>query len=297
MIFSAWRGGQQRDPSEPKVYEGMTGVPLYQPDAPTHDQKRHVVQTFIAVKPLVDIIVGYDTLPFVTCWHVDHEHPRICLPLVSHGQYDFAVDWGDGSNDHITSHDQVETTHVYDLADFKPSFFCWFKEYIVTMTGVVNGVCFEEQKLERLCNAIVQWGSARVDLPRKKISRGRRRHLVERRPKRFLLELELRVQINLHQAKDHLVLAQDQYDYVKNGTYAYHSDPDSVPDSDDDRHHWEDVEEEVERARRYSELLDLFIKWQPLGAEFKTKINCEQVKLESLLGSALNRRLCWKPED
>ena len=39
----------------------------------------------------------------------------IQLPLVSTGTYDFTVDWGDGTTDYITTYDQIETQHTYQV--------------------------------------------------------------------------------------------------------------------------------------------------------------------------------------
>jgi hypothetical protein len=38
------------------------------------------------------------------------------LPLASGGTFDFVIDWGDGTSDHITAYDQAEITHSYTLA-------------------------------------------------------------------------------------------------------------------------------------------------------------------------------------
>ena len=37
----------------------------------------------------------------------------IVLPLHAGGYYDFTVNWGDGSEDHITAYNQSEVTHQY----------------------------------------------------------------------------------------------------------------------------------------------------------------------------------------
>ncbi len=38
---------------------------------------------------------------------------QVTLPLHWSGDYNFIVDWGDGSNDTITDGDQLEKTHTY----------------------------------------------------------------------------------------------------------------------------------------------------------------------------------------
>ena len=41
---------------------------------------------------------------------------QVVLPLQSNGDYDFRIDWGDGTSnrDTITAYDQAEVTHTYD---------------------------------------------------------------------------------------------------------------------------------------------------------------------------------------
>jgi surface protein len=57
---------------------------------------------------------------------------QIALPLVSNGIYDFIVDWGDGSQDTITSWNQAETTHTYATSG----------TYTVSIAGTINGFVF-----------------------------------------------------------------------------------------------------------------------------------------------------------
>ena len=44
----------------------------------------------------------------------------VSLPLTSNGVYDFGVDWGDGSQDQITSYNQSEVTHQYSSTESIP---------------------------------------------------------------------------------------------------------------------------------------------------------------------------------
>jgi len=219
------------------------------------------------------------------------------------------VDWGDGLNDRITSHDQAEATHVYDLGVFNQQREDWnclhfYKHFTVTLTGVVNGICFQEIHQDsgvHHCAVIKQWGSARIDMPLKKKSRARRRLIFQRRPARRRLERELRVQINLNLAREALDWAQSDFDYVFNSEQVQYRNHEH--DSYADWIQWNDslydraCENAVLEERRCSEILNMFVKWQPLGAEFKTNITCGKVRLKYLLGHALNRRLCWTPDD
>lgn len=58
---------------------------------------------------------------FISIWKIAKKdgqdpHYSIKLPLVKTGQYDFVVDWGDGSApERITSYNQKEATHTYEV--------------------------------------------------------------------------------------------------------------------------------------------------------------------------------------
>lgn len=57
---------------------------------------------------------------------------QIQLPLLSSGIYNFIVDWGDGSQDTITTWNQLETLHTYATSGI----------YTVSLTGTINGFVF-----------------------------------------------------------------------------------------------------------------------------------------------------------
>lgn len=54
---------------------------------------------------------------------------QIQLPLISTGNYDFVVDWGDSTTDTITTWNQAETLHTYASEG----------QYTVTITGTIEG--------------------------------------------------------------------------------------------------------------------------------------------------------------
>jgi len=63
---------------------------------------------------------------FTSTWKTDNVHPsspyntytkKIKLYLVSSGTYNFIVDWGDGSESHITTWNQAEVTHGWTIDD------------------------------------------------------------------------------------------------------------------------------------------------------------------------------------
>ena len=55
---------------------------------------------------------------FITYWNVSLAGAsgvnNISLPLSSTGTYNFIVDWGDGTNDTITSYNQPEVIHIFN---------------------------------------------------------------------------------------------------------------------------------------------------------------------------------------
>ena len=65
---------------------------------------------------------------FISVWDTTIES-TIELPLVSSGNYNFSVNWGDGNTDTITTYDQAEKTHTYATIG----------TYTVTITGTIEG--------------------------------------------------------------------------------------------------------------------------------------------------------------
>ena len=65
--------------------------------------------------------------------------------------YDFTVDWGDGSSDHITAWDDAASEHDYTGLD---------DTFIVTITGTMEGWSFYEEPYSNNANMnIAQWGN------------------------------------------------------------------------------------------------------------------------------------------
>ncbi len=84
---------------------------------------------------------GVCSQPFVSVWDTKKdgasEDDQIRLPLVSTGNYDFTVEWGDGTSDQITSYDQDEVLHTYP----EPG------EYTVLITGILEGWSFRGEEI------------------------------------------------------------------------------------------------------------------------------------------------------
>jgi len=244
------------------------------------DEKHHILKSVIQVKALVVIIEEYDTPRFVLQYIMTKADPQISLPLVPEGQYDFTVDWGDGLYDRVTRHDQAEITHVYDGGGLKiveerhqyeygnETYEYFYHQFVVTLAGVVNGISFARGRDKpgvRRCHTIKQWGCARIDVPCKPLIKTRCQLRLEmrRRAVRRCLERKLRVEIHTEMA---------QYASTRN---AY------------DRC----VELSGYETPQYTHLSNMFTKWQPLGAEFKTNIQCNRANLYRLTRSATERRV------
>ena len=75
--------------------------------------------------------IGPILTDFISVWdtNLGDGQPTITLPLVSTGNYNFSVNWGDGTTDTITTYDQAEVTHTYATGGV----------YTITITGTIEG--------------------------------------------------------------------------------------------------------------------------------------------------------------
>ena len=75
------------------------------------------------------------------------------LPLVSSGNYNFNVNWGDGNNDTITSWNQIEKTHTYDFGG----------TYTVSISGTIEGWSFELSNIDyEKLTQIIKFGKLKL---------------------------------------------------------------------------------------------------------------------------------------
>ena len=70
---------------------------------------------------------------FVSVWKMSDTDKSITLPLREGFNYDFTVDWGDGSSSQVTSYDDTDITHTYGAAG----------DYTVTISGLVEAWFFD----------------------------------------------------------------------------------------------------------------------------------------------------------
>ena len=107
---------------------------------------------------LLSLILTSSGSDFITKWNTNvnswETQKTISLPLTESGIYNFTVDWGDGTLDHITSFDQAEVTHTY-LSE---------GEYTVTISGKIQGWAFsgDSSNAEKILE-VTQWGSLEID--------------------------------------------------------------------------------------------------------------------------------------
>jgi len=57
--------------------------------------------------------------PFTTRWRLDDADKTIALPLPVAGEYDFVVDWGDGTTGIVTAYNDAAIMHTYTTAGIK----------------------------------------------------------------------------------------------------------------------------------------------------------------------------------
>jgi hypothetical protein len=91
-------------------------------------------------------------MPFVSTWKTDYagvsNSDQITIPAHLYGSYDCIVDWGDGTQDTITTYDDPAWTHTY------PS----IGSYTVTITGVFTNIRFNTGGDRLKITEISEWG-------------------------------------------------------------------------------------------------------------------------------------------
>lgn len=95
---------------------------------------------------------------FISLWNTSKvsqcssENNQIELPLESGGNYDFFVDWGDGTNNSITNWNQIEKKHTYSTSGV----------YMLIIDGKIIGWRFENPCDSLKLVEIQQWGCLRL---------------------------------------------------------------------------------------------------------------------------------------
>ena len=115
---------------------------------PHHEQK----QTTTSVEFTIHNAQNPDE--FLSVWDTTKTNPvsslsnQVTLPLQSGGDYNFIVDWGDGSNNTITDGDQLEKTHTYTSEGV----------YTISITGKIIVWWFGNGRDRLKILEIQQWG-------------------------------------------------------------------------------------------------------------------------------------------
>jgi surface protein len=88
------------------------------------------------------------TIAFVTEWRIIGDDKTLTLPLITSGQYDFEVDWGDGTQNHITT---CTASHTYPSQG----------TYQVSISGLIKGWKATDMPGFRLLD-VCQWGCIKL---------------------------------------------------------------------------------------------------------------------------------------
>ena len=95
---------------------------------------------------------------FISTWNTTNTsggssaNNQIQLPLTITGNYDFVVDWGDGTNDTITSWNQPETLHTYTSSG----------TYTINISGILQGWSFNGSGDRNKILSVANWGIFRL---------------------------------------------------------------------------------------------------------------------------------------
>ncbi|WP_166922436.1 BspA family leucine-rich repeat surface protein [Flavobacterium poyangense] len=95
---------------------------------------------------------------FVSTWKTDNVSTgsstalQVKLPLVAGGTYAFHVNWGDGSSNYITSHNQAEVLHTYASGG----------TYTITINGTCSGWKFSNKGDRLKILSVSSWGILRL---------------------------------------------------------------------------------------------------------------------------------------
>jgi len=106
-----------------------------------------------------EVQIESNSPPFISTWNTaltstgSSASNQIKLPLTSNGEYDFIVNWGDGSFDNITSYNQAEVTHTYLSQGI----------YEIKIYNIIKGIGFTFENTDSLkLLDISQWGNLNV---------------------------------------------------------------------------------------------------------------------------------------
>ena len=137
-----------------------TGVPFSAGNSKfgtfTRPERRYIIDTYHW--SIID--GGLDSSAIQASWFISEwntslissgssNNSQVKLPLTFDGNYNFAIEWGDGFEDIITSFDQAETTHTYKTNG----------TYIITINGSISGWQFNNSADKFKILDILQWGS------------------------------------------------------------------------------------------------------------------------------------------
>ena len=146
-----WSGGTPTKSVKSNVPFSV-GTTKYSSGTTANDARNYLITT-----KNWSIVDGGGVLPpttFVSTWNTTYGdgNPTITLPLVSSGNYNFTVNWGDGSSDVITSHTATTKTHIYSSGGTKT----------IYINGTISGWSFNNGGDKLKIRTIKQWGSLKL---------------------------------------------------------------------------------------------------------------------------------------
>ncbi len=153
-------GSQNYNSNSLRIGKYTDGFPLY--------LKGNIYQTQIYNRALSEseILQNYnsnkDRYAFTSTWRTSNTSTgsststQVSLPLISTGTYNMLVDWGDGTQDTITSWDQAQKTHTYATAG----------DYTIKIYGICRGWYFNNTGDRLKILNISRWGSLDLSVGR-----------------------------------------------------------------------------------------------------------------------------------
>ncbi|MEO0902629.1 MAG: BspA family leucine-rich repeat surface protein, partial [Bacteroidota bacterium] len=106
----------------------------------------------------ISIMDVEEFVPFITTWNLTEDNTTVRLPVFEatgdvETQYDFMVDWGDGTMGDVTSFDDPDTAHTYAASG----------RYTITITGTLIGFSFGEiPDSKDFFTDVIQWGDLQL---------------------------------------------------------------------------------------------------------------------------------------
>ena len=137
-LLSACGGGIEKNGSDPRSTNPVTDKPIDPTDKPIDPIDKPIDPIDKPIDPIDKPTVEEPTppAPFSSTWKIPASGKTITLPLVEDYNYNFTVDWGDGSPiSEITSYGDPDKTHTYENQEEE-------KDYNLVIEGTLEAWSF-----------------------------------------------------------------------------------------------------------------------------------------------------------